>query len=321
MSTALSEREKYQRYLCSREWAEKRRAVMERAKDTCERCLNARADAVHHLTYARKYAERLDDLQAICDPCHQFLHGKSDRDPLRSAPPMLGAEPGLPVKGAYLAGRITGTTWRDLILSGWSKERGSASGACGDRKWEPIPLRGPQGRPFAYTGPFWRPMGLCCGHGSTADDAAGLHLSGAFHEHGSLVTSHCSDIASEIRGAIEASDLVFAWLDSREAYGTLAEIGYAAGFGRGRRNRRPFVVAAMPEFDRELWLALHLADARILAPDPVAAWRIVWTSSLWDHVSQATTVSEDIPANLHVCPSDDDLGPNTLGPPADEVPF
>lgn len=75
------DREKYQAYLCSREWAEKREAVRKRAGDKCERCKVLPIDAVHHLTYARKYEESLDDLQAICQPCHDFTHGKSASDP------------------------------------------------------------------------------------------------------------------------------------------------------------------------------------------------------------------------------------------------
>ena len=77
------DREKYQAYLCSREWAEKREAVKERAGGKCERCTVLPIDAVHHLTYKRKYAERLEDLSAICTPCHEFTHGKSDFDPLQ----------------------------------------------------------------------------------------------------------------------------------------------------------------------------------------------------------------------------------------------
>jgi hypothetical protein len=76
-----NDREKYAAYLCSREWAEKREAVRKRADDRCERCRALPMDSCHHLTYERKYAERLDDLQAICRPCHQFTHGKHDFDP------------------------------------------------------------------------------------------------------------------------------------------------------------------------------------------------------------------------------------------------
>ena len=79
--------EKYQAYLCSREWAERRNAVYLRCGSVCERCNMNAADHVHHLTYVRKYAELPEDLQALCRGCHEFTHGKSDVDPAK--PPIV----------------------------------------------------------------------------------------------------------------------------------------------------------------------------------------------------------------------------------------
>lgn len=75
------DREKYAAYLCSREWSVLKEAVHERALGLCERCFTRKIDAVHHLTYARKYAEHLDDLQGLCNGCHEFTHGKNSVDP------------------------------------------------------------------------------------------------------------------------------------------------------------------------------------------------------------------------------------------------
>ena len=75
--------EKYQAYLCSREWNERVRAVRRRCRNVCERCGKNRVDHVHHLTYAHKYDEPLEDLQGICRPCHNFIHGRSDYDPAK----------------------------------------------------------------------------------------------------------------------------------------------------------------------------------------------------------------------------------------------
>lgn len=78
----IPEKERYQRYLCSREWAVLKEQVKKRSGGVCERCRLVESAAVHHLTYARKYQEELEDLQDICEPCHQFTHGKSDDDPI-----------------------------------------------------------------------------------------------------------------------------------------------------------------------------------------------------------------------------------------------
>ena len=79
---AISDTERYQLYLCSREWAEKRQAVRSRCNGMCERCRNAPMSHVHHLTYERKFNEDPADLQGLCLPCHEYTHGRRDRDPM-----------------------------------------------------------------------------------------------------------------------------------------------------------------------------------------------------------------------------------------------
>lgn len=74
-------KQKYNAYLCSREWAVLKEQVRKRSGGKCERCKKNEMDACHHLTYERKYKEKLEDLQAICTPCHEFTHSKSDVDP------------------------------------------------------------------------------------------------------------------------------------------------------------------------------------------------------------------------------------------------
>lgn len=73
---------RYAEYLASREWALRREAVRRRSGNKCERCKRGPQDAVHHLTYANVGNEPLEDLQAICHPCHEFLSGKSHQDPV-----------------------------------------------------------------------------------------------------------------------------------------------------------------------------------------------------------------------------------------------
>lgn len=81
----IPEKERYGRYLASREWGLLREQIKQRSGGICERCGFNKSDAVHHLTYERKYKERLEDLQDICEGCHKFTHGKSDEDPRGTA--------------------------------------------------------------------------------------------------------------------------------------------------------------------------------------------------------------------------------------------
>lgn len=73
---------KYQRYLASRQWAVKREWVRRRAHGRCERCEMLPMVAVHYLTYEHIYDEPLEDLQAICEPCHLYASGKIPVDPI-----------------------------------------------------------------------------------------------------------------------------------------------------------------------------------------------------------------------------------------------
>jgi hypothetical protein len=76
---------KYQAYLASREWSEKKNAVKLRAVDSCERCTDPCENLiVHHLTYERIYEEPLADLLGVCKDCHSYLHCFSKYDPLYS---------------------------------------------------------------------------------------------------------------------------------------------------------------------------------------------------------------------------------------------
>lgn len=68
-------RESYYAYLGSPQWIEKRRAILQRDNYVCQACLNRKATQAHHLTYDHIFDEPLFDLVAICDVCHDRLHG------------------------------------------------------------------------------------------------------------------------------------------------------------------------------------------------------------------------------------------------------
>lgn len=53
--------------------------------------------------------------------------------------------------------------------------------------------------------------------------------------------------------AIRSSDLVFAWIESPDAYGTLVELGYAKAQGKQ-------IWVAGPEYYSDLWFAYQMAD-------------------------------------------------------------
>jgi len=112
--SATDDKEKYQLYLSSREWCALREKVRERAGDRCERCEILPMDACHHLSYANKYNEKMEDLQAICTSCHEFTHGKSDFDPLANGDFIHWLSCNLGPKGWLAPGLVT-TILRDVF--------------------------------------------------------------------------------------------------------------------------------------------------------------------------------------------------------------
>lgn len=273
------DKKKYAAYLCSREWAVLKEAVKRRSGGVCERCMVNPMDHVHHLTYERKYAEELDDLQACCKQCHEFIHAKSDVDPADDRPIVLPWH-GEIIKSFYLAGKITGTTWRSSIIPDWSFENHSSTyyQAYFDyeesKTWSVVPNACTvSGVNLHYTGPWWKDTGG--GHGCSDDSRHphGFSLDYDKPDHNEVAARQV-EVSNAVRRAIQAADLVFAWIDSKDCYGTILEIGFARALGKC------VVVAMSQDFAdtraaREMWLATkwgYYIDEKT----PELAWRLFW---------------------------------------------
>ena len=104
-------------------------------------------------------------LEACCKQCHEFIHAKSDADPALDRPIVLPWR-GEAVKSFYLAGKITGTTWRETIVPKWSEENGSNSyyeahyethGRYCENAWSVVmDACNVLGANLHYTGPWWK---------------------------------------------------------------------------------------------------------------------------------------------------------------------
>lgn len=150
----------------------------------------------------------------------------------------------------YMAGKISKGDWRtkyygrDLDLYGDLYETGKA-------EWKPVPV----GR-HVYTGPFFVRCDHGCYHGN------GSHGVGAFgHEldesHGWFGCGpggmHRDRVLRECMLAIHRSDTLFAWIDSPDCYGTIAEIGYA-------RLVVPDIWIAGPSRYDDMWFVYQMAN-------------------------------------------------------------
>lgn len=111
----ISEKERYQRYLASREWAVLKNLVRGRSKGVCEHCRSRPASQVHHSTYIRKYKEQLSDLQHVCADCHEYLSGKTEFDlSIYYCPPYPGD-----IYGDHLADHPRYSAYRDAWIALW----------------------------------------------------------------------------------------------------------------------------------------------------------------------------------------------------------
>lgn len=279
-----SDKEKYQAYLCSREWCARREAVRKRSDGKCERCRVNEMDHVHHLTYARKYDEPLDDLQALCKQCHEFTHGKSNHDPRVYAPVFINK--GKPIRSVYLAGKITGEGWRGEIVDGWSIQRGSpftwdAVVDSAGEEWvvAEAAIDAARGAKLDYVGPWWSDLGELCGHvsasGCTEPHAYGYEWRD-FHGRKEPVDAKKREqsarlVTKNVQAAVCKCDLLFAWINSDDCFGTIFEIGMAVSM------KKTVVIATPPSFEcGQMWLPRRFAAITLLADTAGGAWRQLW---------------------------------------------
>ena len=158
----------------------------------------------------------------------------------------------------YLAGRISqGNNWRHEIV-------GNLREACWHGCSEDDPPQWPLVLPGAvigghdYVGPF--PVG--CDHGCfhTEQGHANLNPDGLYDKKSHYINTKDPKVKSirqsvvkQCLNAIDRCDLMFAWIQDSNCYGTLVEIGYAIGKGKA-------VIVATND-DRllygELWFAFE----------------------------------------------------------------
>lgn len=136
----------------------------------------------------------------------------------------------------YLAGKVSADDWRlDAVerLYGFQSESGHILRDA---------ITGPDGRLHDYTGPYFTSFGHGMDYGDNSH-GNGLLYQGA-RERAQVVTT-C------LQG-IQACDIVVAWLDTLNAFGTLAEIGFA--FNQTKR-----IYISGPRRYDDLWFVYEMA--------------------------------------------------------------
>lgn len=157
----------------------------------------------------------------------------------------------------YLAGKFTGgiihkdeNDWRENLISlkgentDWSLSifRRHSASRCG----------------LTYVGPY--PVDLTSGHGGDY---------GHFEENGWIDPTRADrcEVLHDCLDSIKLCNVFFAWIDSLDCYGTLAEIGYAYALGK-----RIYIGYPSQLNVRELWFSFGMAEKWIEADTPEEAF-------------------------------------------------
>lgn len=147
----------------------------------------------------------------------------------------------------YLAGRVTNADWREAIVDdmppeprvfyrdGWVRFTPRLDGIF---------------KVHDCVGPFYVAHDTAVHYNDLADLVATKHRFGMELSH--TVDAIQAEVNQACIKAIDACDLLFAWLDGPDLYGTLVEIGYARAAHKG-------MWIASSGFIDELWFAYHTA--------------------------------------------------------------
>lgn len=190
---------------------------------------------------------------------------------MEQAPPLYNKE----IPRVYFAGKVGRPNYRNTI---GLKER--------DMTYI-NKLHHHKERPYIYIGPIIPSCDHGCWHyffdGCTGFDA------GYIYEDEKMYyvrpSGHDSIVGSTMK-QIQQADFLFAWFDSYDAYGTIAEIGFAAGCGIPvyvgfREDVFPMQESTTDEswedkksylIGRELWYIATLANQAFLAQSPCDAF-------------------------------------------------
>ena len=73
---------KYNEYMASEQWAEKRKEAFKHHGSFCHLCKTRKRLQIHHLSYKNLGDEPMKDLVPLCKTCHSAVHGIHGPDPV-----------------------------------------------------------------------------------------------------------------------------------------------------------------------------------------------------------------------------------------------
>lgn len=225
MNTNLSSLSDYYK---SPTWAAKRNERLKIDGFKCAKCGFTRALEVHHINYERVFHEDVSrDLITLCKKCHKEIEGQKNKiNPVREITEN---------HSVYFAGKISHNGWR----IGWGELVCEQAEKIEDLAKYEYQINDE----LTYTGPIF----LSCDHGCY--HGPGTHGVGADGLGcGGLPTICMEDVLYICKSQIERAEILFAYIDSADCFGTIAEIGFAHAIGKDI-----FIVFSNKELKEEMW--------------------------------------------------------------------
>ncbi len=153
-------------------------------------------------------------------------------------------------RNIYMAGKIRKGDWREVFIPNMRKIGSSLYDQLGNAYFEwPIER---MGNGHYYTGPYFVACDHGCFHGPNQHGAGARDDNNCY---GGGIANTRKMVYGACRTAMIMSNTIFAWIDSPDCYGTIAELGIAAGeYGK----KVDIWIAGPQEFD-DLWFVYNLA--------------------------------------------------------------
>lgn len=222
-------------YYKSKEWTAKRNERLKIDGYKCAKCGFTRALEVHHINYERIFHEDVSrDLITLCKKCHNEI--ESQKKAVNPLPEPVEHHP------AYLAGKIRKNGWRN--------------GFCNYQTSDPADIADGYeidvNDSLTITGPFFISCDHGCYHGDNKHGVGAVNSFATHDEWGGCMGNFFTrdDVLEICKRQIDRAEIVFAYIDAPDCYGTLAEIGYAHAKGKDI-----VIVFSDEKLRREMWFA------------------------------------------------------------------
>lgn len=234
-------------YYKTPQWAEKRNERLKLDGYRCAICGFTRALEVHHINYERLGNEDVSrDLVTLCKKCHSVVESmKKEVNPIKVAEH----------HSVYLAGKISKNDWRNNFCL----YRGIPSDPADIAEGFVLKVNDN----LTITGPFFISCDHGCYHGDgkhgVGTDDYGGHMGGGGCMGYYYDRHQVFDICKE---QIDKAEIVFAYINCRDCYGTIAEIGYAYA------NKKDILILFSDDSIREdMWFVNEMSRDTGIASD------------------------------------------------------